>query len=719
MMQTLIVCEKPDAAARVARALDEDGDPRRIETQGVPVYESRNRHETIIVCSALGHLYAVDSKTHTSRRYYPVWDFEWKPKHLIDKKSARLGRWIQIISSLAEKADRYINACDYDVEGSLIGHTILRYACRGADSKAQRMKFSTMTEKELKSAYKTLAPQLDIQLVEAGRTRHELDWLYGINLSRLLTESALKQNRGYSTLSTGRVQGPTLKFVVDKEEEIQCFTPTPFWTIDATLTQNGQEYTLEYEKEKISTLAEAELVVRDCKNCILEVESTESRNIQQSPPYPFDLSTLQSEAYRHFGYTPSRTLALAEKLYLEALISYPRTSSQKLPPDIGYSEILHGIASMAQYRTLATKLTLQNSLHPNQGPKDDPAHPAVYPTGESPKRALIQPEANLLNLIIKRFMSAFAEPSLRESSKLTLKKDPHRFFLRGTRLLREGWIQFYRPYASDESQNLPDLKVGDKTPITKIQATPKFTEPPPRYNPSSLLRKMEEENIGTKATRAEIIEILYRRSYIKNIRIEATPLALKLINLLNKYCPLIIDPAFTANLETAMDNIQTLQITRSHVIAETLDHLRPIMLDLIAREEEIGSQLAEAVVSQRIARLTFDYPCPQCGSKLKIIRSRTSGKRFIGCTGYQNGCRFTLPLPQFGNLSITQTNCKICGFQLVQARTKGRRPMTSCARCYSNKTRANATEFPTAAAPSAAQQATDKLVEATSLVKDQ
>jgi len=718
MMQTLIVCEKPDAAARVARALDEDGDPRRIETQGVPVYESRNRHETIIVCSALGHLYAVDSKTHTSRRYYPVWDFEWKPKHLIDKKSARLGRWIQIISSLAEKADRYINACDYDVEGSLIGHTILRYACRGADSKAQRMKFSTMTEKELKSAYKTLAPQLDIQLVEAGRTRHELDWLYGINLSRLLTESALKQNRGYSTLSTGRVQGPTLKFVVDKEEEIQCFTPTPFWTIDATLTQNGQEYTLEYEKEKISTLAEAELVVRDCKNCILEVESTESRNIQQSPPYPFDLSTLQSEAYRHFGYTPSRTLALAEKLYLEALISYPRTSSQKLPPDIGYSEILHGIASMAQYRTLATKLTLQNSLHPNQGPKDDPAHPAVYPTGESPKRALIQPEANLLNLIIKRFMSAFAEPSLRESSKLTLKKDPHRFFLRGTRLLREGWIQFYRPYASDESQNLPDLKVGDKTPITKIQATPKFTEPPPRYNPSSLLRKMEEENIGTKATRAEIIEILYRRSYIKNIRIEATPLALKLINLLNKYCPLIIDPAFTANLETAMDNIQTLQITRSHVIAETLDHLRPIMLDLIAREDEIGSQLAEAVVSQRIARLTFDYPCPQCGSKLKIIRSRTSGKRFIGCTGYQNGCRFTLPLPQFGNLSITQTNCKICGFQLVQARTKGRRPMTSCARCYSNKTRANATEFPTAAAPSAAQQATDKLVEATSLVKD-
>jgi DNA topoisomerase-1 len=178
---------------------------------------------------------------------------------------------------------------------------------------------------------------------------------------------------------------------------------------------------------------------------------------------------------------------------------------------------------------------------------------------------------------------------------------------------------------------------------------------------------------------------------------------------------MIIDPEFTAKLEASMDNIQALQTTRSHVLAEALGHLRPIMLDLITREDEIGSQLAEVVTSQRIARLTFDYPCPQCGSKLKIIRSRTSGKRFIGCTGYEKGCRFTLPLPQFGNLSITQMHCKTCGFQLVQARTKGRRPMTSCARCYSNKTKAVASP---AAEATASRPATSNLVEAASLVKD-
>jgi len=716
-VQTLVVCEKPDAAARVARALDEDNDPRIIDTQGVPVFESKNRHETIIVCSALGHLYAVDAKTHSSRRYYPVWDFEWKPKHLIDRKSARLARWIQVISSLANKADRYINACDYDVEGSLIGFTILRYACHGADTIAQRMKFSTMTEKELKSAYKTLAPRIDMPLVEAGRTRHELDWLYGINLSRLLTESSLKQNRGYSTLSTGRVQGPTLKFVVDREEEIQCFTPTPFWTIDAKVTEDEQDYTLEYEKEKISTSAEAEQIVRDCKDSILEVESAESRNIQQSPPYPFDLSNLQSEAYRHFGYAPSRTLALAEKLYLEALISYPRTSSQKLPPDIGYSEILRGIANMAQYRILASELLLQPALRPNEGPKEDPAHPAVYPTGESPKRPLIQPEANLLDLIIRRFMAAFAEASLQESSKLTLKKEPHRFFLRGSRQVKEGWIQFYKPYTSKESQKLPDLKVGDKILLAKILASQRFTEPPARYNPSSLLQKMEKENIGTKATRAEIIEILYRRGYIKNVRIEATSLAMKIISLLNKYCPLIIDPGFTAELETSMDSIQTLQTTKSRVLAEALDHLRPVMLELMSREDEIGSQLVEVVTSQRTASLTFEYPCPKCGSKLKIIRSRTTGKRFIGCTGYEKGCRFTLPLPQFGSLSIIQSRCKVCGFQLVQTRSKGRRSMTSCARCYSNKSKEKATA-PKDAAASFGTAPANNLLEAASLVKD-
>jgi DNA topoisomerase I len=690
LIQTLIVCEKPDAAGRVARALDDDNDPRRTESNGVPFYECRRGKETLFVCSAIGHLYAVDSKSHASRRYYPIWDYEWKPKNLIDKASARLSRWIQTINSLAKNSDRFINACDYDVEGSLIGYTILRYACNNAHLRAERMKFSTMTERELQTAYKTRSRHLDFAQAEAGRCRHELDWLYGINLSRLLTESALKQHRGYSTLSTGRVQGPTLKFIVQREEEIQCFAPTPFWTIDATISHNKEIYHIDFEKEKLEVLADARKIVSDCQKAQLEVTDIESRTVQQPPPYPFDLSTLQSEAYRHFGYTPSRTLALAERLYLEALISYPRTSSQKLPPDIGYHEILRGIARKTAYGPLALKLANQPGIRPHQGLKQDPAHPAIYPTGESPKRPLIQQESNIWDLIIRRFMSTFAEASIRENTRLTLTKDPYHFLLNGSSLVREGWIEYYRPYASDGSQTLPDLKIGDVVAVKSIAYAEKFTEPPPRYNPSSLLRKMEDENIGTKATRAEILEILYRRAYVKEVRMRATPLAVKIIAILDRYCPLITDSDFTAQLEIQMDKIQSEQASRPEVLAQALEHLRPVMLSLVSKENELGKQLAEVVANQRISNLTFTYPCPSCSSNLMIIRSRASRKRFIGCTGYQKGCRFTLPLPQFGTITITPKSCKTCGFQLIAVSSRGRRPMISCPRCYATKSKEKA-----------------------------
>lgn len=691
LIQTLIICEKPDSAGRVARALDDDNDPRRAGEQGVPFYEARRGKETIFVCSALGHLYAVDSKASASRRFYPVWDSGWKPKNLIDKESFRFSKWIQTISRIARDSDRFINACDYDVEGSLIGYTILRYACNNAHSNAQRMKFSTMTEKELQTAYKTRAPHLDFSQAEAGQCRHELDWVYGINLSRVLTESALKQNRGYATLSTGRVQGPTLKFLVVREEEIQCHTPTPYWKIEATIIHNDKIYEIEFERQKVDTKVEATQVVRDCRNAQLDVTTRESKTIQQPPPYPFDLSSLQSEAFRHFGYSPSRTLALAERLYLDALISYPRTSSQKLPPDVGYQEILKGIAKYPSYRVLASRLEAQAGLKPNQGPKQDPAHPAVYPTGESPKRSLLEPEAKLLDLIIRRFMSTLAESSLRENTSLTLQKDQYRFFLRGSRLLRDGWLEYYRPYVSDDSQDLPDLSKGRRVSVNKIDSVEKFTEPPPRYNPGSLLRKMEDENIGTKATRAEIIDILYKRGYIKETRIQTTPLALKITSILDKHCPLITDSSLTARLENQMELIQQEKVSRTEVLTDALEQLRPIVQSLIEREDELGSQLSKVVAAQRISNITFSYPCPSCNSKLMIIRSRASGKRFIGCAGYQEGCRFTLPLPQFGTLTIIPRPCKACGFQQVMVRSRGRRPLISCPRCYLNKSKQGST----------------------------
>jgi DNA topoisomerase-1 len=224
-------------------------------------------------------------------------------------------------------------------------------------------------------------------------------------------------------------------------------------------------------------------------------------------------------------------------------------------------------------------------------------------------------------------------------------------------------------------------------PVSKIEAVEKFTQPPPRFNSASLLRKMEEANIGTKATRAEIIEILYRRGYIAEARMRATPLALKMTELLKQHCPSMTDPGFTSQLEESMEKVQANTTSRRRVLVEALQQLRPVLLNLMAQEESLGAELADMVSLQKVAETSFDIPCPTCGSTLRIVRNRNTKKRFIGCSGkWEKGCNFSLPLPQFGSLSIAQEKCKKCDFQMVRVKVRGRATV-SCSRCYAEKAR--------------------------------
>jgi len=686
MKVTLVICEKPDAALHVAEALSESGEATKRHKHGAPYYQIDTNGERIIVCSAIGHLYQVDAKGSSERRNYPVWDFAWKPKHQVERGQRRQELWLQAIAELSEGVDTYINSCDYDLEGSLIGYMILKYACNGADQVAKRMKFSTLTEKELREAYTNPMPRLDFPLVYAGMCRHEVDWLYGVNLSRALTESAYKFSQRYSTLSTGRVQGPTLRFVVEREKEIVTFVPVPYWTIEAVVEIDEREMVAEYQVERLETSREAEQVVEKSSGRMGNVEDLESKRYHLVPPTPFDLSTLQAEAYRHFGLPPTHSLGIAERLYLDALISYPRTSSQKLPTTIGYREILSGLSKIPQYEKHSSTLLSARALRPNEGKKTDPAHPAIYPTGVSPKRRLEPREEKVFDLIVRRFMAAFGSAAIKESEKVTVKVDDLRFLVRGSRILDKGWTVFYEPYSKLEEIILPPISVGQKVAFEKVSAEKKFTQPPPRYNPSSLLRLMEEENIGTKATRAEILDTLHRRGYIKGERIVATSLAFKITELLLKYCPRVIDVAFTREVEGMMEKIESGQESREHVIFEAVEQLKPVIEDLKANETEIGKELTKTIKEMKMAEITLRPPCPQCGSELRVIRSRRSGKRFIGCSGmWKNNCRFGLPLPQFGVLTLLEKDCRECGFQLIQVKTKGKRPMISCPKCFQAK----------------------------------
>jgi DNA topoisomerase-1 len=695
---TLIVTEKPDAALHVAEALSREKKPTKLSVEGVPFFEVFYNEERILVCSALGHLYAVAAEGEKTRSQYPVWDFTWKPKHLVERGQIRQEKWIRAISEVSKNADRFVNACDYDLEGSVIGYTILKYACNGADEKAYRMKFSTLTSKELRDAYSRLSPHLDFEFAQAGMCRHEVDWLYGINLSRALTQSAMKASHRYSTLSTGRVQGPTMRFVVEREQEIQCFVPTPYWILKTTVNVDGKKVEAEFEVERIGKRQEAQRIVNECTDKIGTLEKVESRAYNLAPPTPFDLSALQAEAYRHFGFTPRTTLASAEHLYLDQLISYPRTSSQKLPPTIGYMEVLRGLSKLEPYKRETAKLLTFSRLAPNQGKKEDPAHPAVYPTGAGPRNTKDFREQKLFDLIVRRFLATFGEIAIRQSDKATIKVGEHRFFLRAARILSKGWIEFYGRYAKFEDITLPPLKEGQRIPVEEIHFEEKYVQPPARFNPSSLLKSMEEAEIGTKATRADIIETLYERGYVKEEHriMTATPLAFRVSEILMKYCPKIMDVKFTRELEAMMEQIELGKEIRQHVVQSTIEYLKPILQDLKAKEDEIGSELTATIGKMWMDKVTLDVPCPKCGQVLIWIASK-NGKRFIGHK-VRADCKFSLPLPptRMAQLDFLDKGCSECGFQMMKVKWKGKKwnpPVVSCPNCYINKPKGTGQEI--------------------------
>jgi DNA topoisomerase-1 len=674
---TLIITEKPDAAKRIAFALDATGKPEKKVKNGVPYYLAK-RSENIIVVPALGHLYTITS-AKKGRSEYPVFDFKWVPRHLAERGATRVRTWLKVISELAENADRFIDGCDYDVEGSIIGYCILRYACDGKENTANRMMYSTLTQEELEKSYTQTLPHLDFALIEAGLTRHEVDWLYGINLSRALTNAAKSHSGYYATLSTGRVQGPTLKFLETRERSIKAFVPAPYWSVKAKISVDGAVFDVEYEKNPVETQAEADAVVDNCKGKEGVVEKVETQIFLQKPPHPFDSGALQGEAYRLFRYTPMRTLNIAQRLYLDALISYPRTSSQKLPRAIGYEAILRRLSRNLAYRKLAAELLAKKPLKPNQGRADDPAHPAVYPTGNKVESSLNSAEKKVLDLVARRFMAVFGDPATLQIVKVTINIAGNRFLLNGRRTLEEGWFRFYKPYVRAEDKPLPPMKEGQKLKVKRVVAEDRFTQPPARYNPGSLLRKMEKEGIGTKATRAGTIQTLYDRKYIRDERIEVTDLGFEVVEVLRKHCPSVVSSELTRKLEEKMGEIQQGNETRANTLKNTVEILKPVALKLKKNEKAIGANLSQAIKKSKLEERVIGA-CPNCqNGKLVILRSKKTSKRFVGCTNYFEGtCKTSFPLPQRGTVKPSGRTCRSCGSPIVRVWLKGKRAWNLC-----------------------------------------
>lgn len=650
LLYTLVVCEKPDAARRIASAL---GKAKETKVTGVSVFDVAVNGKQYKICSASGHLYGISDRTK-NRSVYPVLDLEWAP---IEK--GRAARLISTIAALAKNADSFVHACDYDQEGEVIGHSILEYACGGKYEKALRARFSTLTDDEVREAFSTLAAP-SRGLAEAGRSRHALDFIYGVNLSRALAQSFKAANRGWRNLSIGRVQGPALAFVTDREYEIRLHVPDPYWIIGADFEKNKQTIHARYEKPKIEKLAEARRVLDSCTGRDGTVRSVNARKATLRPPTPFNTGDLQREAYRLFRVAPGYTLAIAEKLYLRALISYPRTSSQKLPRSINYEKILAGLAN-SFYSQPASVLLSKGSLVPNEGPMTDPAHPAIYPTGVAPRLSGL--EFKIYDLIAKRFLATFGDPAVTERTDVSIDVNGSTFIAEGRSTIYDGWMAFYRPYVSLEQSTLPELREGDVLFNKQVVMEEKITQAPWRYNQASLLAKMEDERIGTKATRADTIATLFKRSYVaaKKGGIEATDLGFAVIESMREHVPAIVSTDLTRSMEEQLEGVEQGSQDPADVIEYAVDRLVESLAAFRAQSPAIGREIAGAAARPSLVVIG---DCPVCKrGQLRIIKSRTTKKRFVGCSNYSSGCRASAPLPQRGSIRVAKT-CK-CGWPMI------------------------------------------------------
>lgn len=667
----LIITEKPQAAAKIAQAL---GKPIQKNYQKVPYYEIKKNGKDIYVACAVGHLFTL--KQNVSGSQVPIFDISWVPNYLARKRDFTK-RYYDTLVKLAKNAGELTVATDFDIEGEVIGANIVKYICGQKD--ANRMKFSTLTPNELNKAYDEKLPHINWGQALAGEARHYIDWFYGINLSRALM-NAIKTTGAFRIMSIGRVQGPTLKLIVNKEKEIQDFKPVEYWQVFITVDDKKNKLELKHNKDiydKIDLIKFENLTEKTAT-----VKTKKSSNTCPPNP-PFNLTILQTEAYKFYGISPSNSLKAAQALYLSGLISYPRTSSQKLPDSIDYKSILETL----KIRYKVPKLITKNK--PIEGKKTDPAHPSIYPTGNKPP-ILTGYEEKIYNLIVKRFLSLFCDDAIIDNKTISAQVDKLIFSARGMSIKKRAWMEIY-PTKQKENE-IPDMEGQVKIIDQRIEN--KMTQPPKRYSQASIISQLEKRNLGTKATRSSIIETLYDRGYVKDKSVTATALGISLINTLEKHSPIIIDEELTRNLEEKMQGIlkskKDLETKKQKVIDTARETIIKIAKDFEKYEKEIGKELLNANLKQREEQKIENKLClcQKCKKgNLAITYSKKTRKHFIACDAYPN-CKTTFSLPP-GTIKKTDKLCEHCNFPMLMSLRFGKRPWIFCfnSDCKSNKER--------------------------------
>ncbi len=574
------------------------------------------------------------------------------PNYVVDKDHKEL---VKQIIELSKKASTTYIATDEDREGEAIGYHV---ACLigGKLESYPRIVFHEITQNAILNALKT-PRQIDMSKVNAQQARRFLDRIVGFKLSSLISSKITKG------LSAGRVQSAALKLVIDREREIKAFKPLTYFTLDAYFESHLEAQLISYKGNKLKA---QELIdgkkAQEIKNELEKESYTISSIIKKSKksptPPPFMTSTLQQSASSLLGFSPTKTMSIAQKLYegvttpqgVMGVITYMRTDSLNIAKE-ALEEARNKILKDYGKDYLPPKAKVYSSKNKNA----QEAHEAIRPTSivlepNALKDYLKPEELKLYTLIYKRFLASQMQDALFESQSVVVACEKGEFKANGRKLLFDG---YYKILGNDDKDKLlPNLKENDPIKLEKLESNAHVTEPPARYSEASLIKVLESLGIGRPSTYAPTISLLQNRDYIKveKKQISALESAFKVIEILEKHFEEIVDSKFSASLEEELDNIAQNKADYQQVLK---DFYYPFMDKIEAGKKNIISQKVHEKTGQS---------CPKCGGELVKKNSRYG--EFIACNNYPK-CKY-VKQTENANDGAKQELCEKCGGEMVQ-----------------------------------------------------
>ncbi|GAA9238478.1 type I DNA topoisomerase [Helicobacter pylori] len=574
------------------------------------------------------------------------------PNYVVDKDHKEL---VKKIIELSKKASTTYIATDEDREGEAIGYHV---ACLigGKLESYPRIVFHEITQNAILNALKT-PRQIDMSKVNAQQARRFLDRIVGFKLSSLISSKIIKG------LSAGRVQSAALKLVIDKEREIKAFKPLTYFTLDAYFESHLEAQLISYKGNKLKAQElidekKAQEIKNELEKESYAISSIVKKSKKSPTPPPFMTSTLQQSASSLLGFSPTKTMSIAQKLYegittpqgVMGVITYMRTDSLNVAKE-ALEEARNKILKDYGKDYLPPKAKVYSSKNKNA----QEAHEAIRPTSivlepNALKDYLKPEELKLYTLIYKRFLASQMQDALFESQSVVVACEKGEFKASGRKLLFDG---YYKILGNDDKDKLlPDLKENDPIKLEKLESNAHVTEPPERYSEASLIKVLESLGIGRPSTYAPTISLLQNRDYIKveKKQISALESAFKVMEILEKHFEEIVDSKFSASLEEELDNIAQNKADYQQVLK---DFYYPFMDKIEAGKKNIISQKVHEKTGQS---------CPKCGGELVKKNSRYG--EFIACNNYPK-CKY-VKQTENANDGAKQELCEKCGGEMVQ-----------------------------------------------------